>query len=395
MLSLFSRMCRSKITGKIGWLSLLLLAFTQPVWAAGPPEPSIFSNPLALTLIILMLVLLIIIAVLANLLVSTADMKMKKRKNENAGMITSLVLIFLFLSPALFAQETTAEAAGETVKSTAQVIGGLSASTFYIMTVVIFLELFIILALLFNIRFLLKTEKEKLSAELSPEVVRPPAVTWWNRINKFKPVEQEADIDLGHDYDGIRELDNRLPPWWLYGFYVTIVVAAVYLWRFHVSHTGPTSQQEYEQSVQLAELKIQEHLKLKGDAVNENTVTVLTGAEDIAAGKKIFSTSCAACHKESGGGEVGPNLTDEYWLHGGDVKNIFKIVKYGINAMPQWQNAYSNKQLAQVASYVKSLKGTNPPNPKPAQGELYKEEAAPASPSADSIPVKENKVVMN
>jgi cytochrome c oxidase cbb3-type subunit 3 len=121
-------------------------------------------------------------------------------------------------------------------------------------------------------------------------------------------------------------------------------------------------------------LKIQEYLKLKGDAVNENTVTVLTGAEDMAAGKKIFTTSCAACHKEAGGGDVGPNLTDDYWLHGGDVKNIFKIVKYGVNAMPQWQNAYSNKQLAQVASYVKSLKGTNPPNPKPAQGELYKEE---------------------
>ena len=145
----------------------------------------------------------------------------------------------------------------------------------------------------------------------------------------------------------------------------------------------------------MAELKIEAHLKLKGDAVNENTVTVLTGTEDIAAGKKIFVTSCASCHKEAGGGDVGPNLTDEYWMHGGDVKNIFKIVKYGFNAMPQWQNAYSNKQLAQVASYVKSLKGTNPPNPKPAQGELYKEEAEPAKPSADSMTVKENKVVMN
>jgi len=379
----------------MGWLSLLLLAFAQPVWAAGPPEPSIFSNPLALTLLILMLVLLIIIAVLANLLVSTADMKMKKRKNEKAGVTTSMVLIFLFLSPAVFGQEATPEAAGAAVRSAVQSIGGLSVSTFYFMAVVIFLELFIILALLFNIRFLLKTEKEKLSAALSPEVVRPPAVTWWNRINKFKPVEQEADIDLGHDYDGIRELDNRLPPWWLYGFYVTIIAAGIYLWRFHVSHTGPTSQQEYEQSVQLAELKIQEHLKLKGDAVNENTVTVLTGAEDIAAGKKIFTTSCASCHKEAGGGDVGPNLTDEYWIHGGDVKNIFKIVKYGINAMPQWQNAYSNKQLAQVASYVKTLRGTNPPNAKPAQGELYKEEPAPAKPTTDSLAVKENKVVMN
>lgn len=376
---------------KTGLLSFLLLVFIQPVWAAGPPEPSIFGNTLAITLIILMLLLLIIIAVLANLLVNTADLKAKKRKKENSGIVTTLLLVLLLISPGLFAQET----ASQTSQLVSQAVGGLPASTFYLMAAVIFLELFIILALLINVRFMVKTEKEKIAMELSAEKVNKPKISWWTRFNKFKPLEQESSIDLGHDYDGIRELDNRLPPWWLYGFYVSIIFAGVYLWRFHVSHTAPSSQQEYEISVQTAELKIQEYLKRKGDAVNESSVTVLTGADDIIAGKKIFTSSCSACHKEAGGGDVGPNLTDDYWLHGGDVKSIFKVVKYGINAMPQWQNAYSNKQLAQVSSYVKALRGTNPPNAKEPQGELYKDEPAVAKPGADSLTVKENKVVMN
>lgn len=395
MLTLFKKLYSNRKAGKIGLLSLLLVTLVQPVWAAGPPEPSIFSNALALTMLIVMLILLIIIAVLAGLLVSTADMKAKKEKKASSITAASLFLIFLLSSPVLFAQDATqADAATQTAKSASQVIGGLSASTFYIMVTVIFLELFIILALLINVKFLLKTEKEKLIAALSPEEAKMPKITWWSRFNKFKPVEQEADIDLGHDYDGIRELDNRLPPWWLYGFYVTIVFAAVYLWRFHVSHTAPSSREEYDQSVVRAELKLQEYLKLKGDAVNENTVTVLSGADDIAAGKKIFTTSCASCHKEAGGGDVGPNLTDEFWIHGGDIKSIFKVVKYGINAMPQWQNAYSNKQIAQVSSFIKLLKGTNPPNPKAPQGELYKEGES-VKPVVDSAVAKDNKVVAN
>jgi cytochrome c oxidase cbb3-type subunit 3 len=208
-------------------------------------------------------------------------------------------------------------------------------------------------------------------------------------------MEQEADLDLGHDYDGIRELNNRLPPWWLYGFYITIVIAGIYLWRFHVSHTGMSSKEEYEASVLTADHDIKEYLAKKGESVDENTVTILSASEDIAAGKSIFIKSCVACHKESGAGDVGPNLTDDYWLHGGDIKSVFKTIRYGINAMPQWQNSYSNKQIAQLASYVKSLKGSNPANPKAPQGELYKEEATPAKPAADSSVAKESKLTMN
>lgn len=381
----------TKMIYKTCLLSFLLLVLVQPALAAGTPSSSIFSNPLAITLMVLMFILLIIIAVLANLLIGIADLKLKERKKAKTITAVSMILLFLSLSNDLLAQDSPIPAA----KPLAQTIGGLSASSFYIMVIVIFLELLVILVLLTNVRLMVKTANKNMTAGLGPEKVTRPAMSWWTRFNKFKPVEQEADIDLGHDYDGIRELDNRLPPWWLYGFYVSIVFAAVYLWRFHVSHTGPSSQQEYEQSVQIAEAKIQEYLKRKGESVNENTVTMLTGEEDLAAGKTIFASSCAACHKVTGGGDVGPNLTDDYWMHGGDVKSIFKIVKYGYNAMPQWQNTYSNKQLAQIASYVKSLKGTNPPGAKAPQGELYKEEAGPPKPAADSLTPKSNKIVMN
>lgn len=362
---------------------LLLMAF-QPVWAAGPPEPSIFSNPLAVILIILMILLLIVIGILAAILIGAADVKLKKRKNNTTAAITaSLIFFFLLSGSSLSAQTATTE----TVKVAAKTIGGLSASTFYLMATVIFLELGIIIAMLINIRLLLKVEKERLvtatATEHETEEAKKLKLSWWDRFNKLRPVSQEAELDLGHEYDGIRELNNRLPPWWLYGFYLTIVFAVVYLWRFHVSHNGPSSKQEYETSVARAELKIQDYLKAKGEAVDENTVTMLTSANDIAEGKSVFMKSCVACHLETGAGNVGPNLTDNYWLHGNDIKSIFKTIRYGINAMPQWQNAYSNKQIAQVASYVKTLHGTNPPNPKAPQGVEIKEEA-PAGSATDS-----------
>jgi cytochrome c oxidase cbb3-type subunit 3 len=223
-------------------------------------------------------------------------------------------------------------------------------------------------------------------------VARKPKISWWIRFNKFKPLEQEGDLDLGHDYDGIRELNNRLPPWWIYGFYLTIVFAAIYLWRYHVAHSAPLSKEEYEIAVQRADENVKKYLKQRGEAVDENTVTML-GEADVAEGKKIFQVACIACHSEGGAGNVGPNLTDDYWLHGGDIKSVFKTIKYGINAMPTWQNAYSNKQIAQLASYVKSLHGTNPANAKAPQGELYKDESTGPKAKTDSSAAKKDNTV--
>ncbi|MEQ1675197.1 MAG: cbb3-type cytochrome c oxidase N-terminal domain-containing protein [Chitinophagaceae bacterium] len=371
---------RTKLKYILGLFAGLFLLSVQPAWAADPPAPSAFSNPLAITLIVLMLLLLIVIGILANILLGTAELKVKKNKNNanNKVLQSSLLMIGLLLAgPSVFAQGTSPE----TTKATASTIGGMATSTFYVMAAVIFLELFIIIAMLFNIKFLIKTEKEKLVSPVEMEELKKTRLSWWDRFNKLRPVTEEAELDLGHDYDGIRELNNRLPPWWLYGFYATIIFAGIYLWRFHVSHTGPSSKQEYERSVASAELKIKEYLKLKGESVDENTVKLLTSAEDISAGKALFTdpAKCPACHLPDGGGNaVGPNLTDDYWLYGGSIKDIFKTIKYGTTkGMRSWKDDLSAKQIAQVASYVKSLQGTKPANPKAPQGELYKEEATP------------------
>ncbi len=369
----------------ISVLAVSLIMATMPVWAAGPQDPFIFSHPLAVIMVLLMALFLIIIAVLAAKLVRKAGIKakvVKRIKEKQSNTATVLTVFFLLASATLFAQDPKAK---EVAKETANTIGGLAPATFYLMVVVLLVEILIAFVLFVQWRLLL-TKQEKALIASEPGLAAKPALSWWDRFNKLRPVEQEADLDLGHDYDGIRELNNRLPPWWLYGFYLTIIIAVIYLWRFHVSHTGPSSKQEYERSVAIAEARINETLKLKGELIDENTVKLLTAPADIAEGKMIYDKSCITCHKPGGAGDVGPNLTDDYWIHGGDVKSIFKMIRYGFNAMPQWQNAYSNKQIAQVTSYVKSLKGSNPPNAKAPQGELYKEETKPAT---DSVALKD------
>lgn len=358
--------------------TLLALLFSQPIFAAGPPAPSIFSNGLALILISIMIVLLIVIGILANILTGAAEVKMKARKSENAGKTLALTGLLIF-SPAVFAQDAEAT---NTALTTAKTIGGLSTGTFYLMVGIILAELLVIIAMLINLRFLIIKEKEvPVTAEekLIAEKEKANKLSFWDRFHRLKPMSQEAELDSGHEYDGIRELDNRLPPWWLYGFYASIIFAVIYLWRFHVSHTGPSSKQEYETSVAKAKAKVDAYLKLKGDAVDENTVTLLTGADDLAAGKALFidPAKCPACHNADGGGNaIGPNLTDDYWLYGGSVKDIFKTIKYGTNkGMRSWKDDLSAKQIAQVTSYIKSvLHGSKPQNAKAAQGDLFKDE---------------------
>jgi cytochrome c oxidase cbb3-type subunit III len=391
---------------KISRVAIMLLALltvaTQPVWAAGPPAESPFSNPLVIVMISFMVVLLIIIAILGNILLGTAELKLNKWKKDQekkrAGIQVAAILTgLLLLGNSLMAQNTT-DANAQSGNSVSNTVAGMSTSTFYVMAAVIFLELIVILGLLLNIRGLLKVEKEKAFAETTEGAAATAApkkkqLNWWDKFNKFRPVEQEADLDLGHNYDGIRELDNRLPPWWLWGFYITIVFGAIYLYRYHISHSAPLSHEEYTIAVEKADQEVKEYLKQKGETIDENTVTML-GADDIAAGKKIFETSCVTCHNPGGAGNVGPNLTDDYWLHGGDIKSVFKTIKYGFNAMPTWQNTYSNKQIAELASYVKSLHGTNPPNPKAPQGELYKEDNTATPAKTDSTTVKKDSAAL-
>lgn len=193
----------------------------------------------------------------------------------------------------------------------------------------------------------------------------------WQKLQDAKPIEEESEIEMDHEYDGIRELDNNLPPWWLWGFYISIVFAVVYILRFQILHTAPSALEEYEQEMAAAEIQKAEYLKTAANLVDETSVVMLTDEALIKDGAAIFSTNCAVCHAADGGGGVGPNLTDEYWLHGGDIKEVFSTIKYGVPAkgMIPWKDQLNGGDMQKVASYIMTLVGTTPANPKEPQGD--------------------------
>ena len=203
---------------------------------------------------------------------------------------------------------------------------------------------------------------------------------FWNRLykrwTKAVPVEKEHDVMLDHDYDGIKELDNSLPPWWVAMFYITIVFAVGYYTYYHFAGIGPSSTEKYEREMEQAEERVQAYLKTQANLVDETNVTMLEDELAIEQGKTIFDMNCAACHGFLGEGGVGPNLTDEYWLHGGSIKDVFSTVKYGVpeKGMIAWKSQLSANEMHKVSSYLLTLVGTNPPNGKEPQGELYQAE---------------------
>ena len=203
--------------------------------------------------------------------------------------------------------------------------------------------------------------------------------TWFRNIYLKllgqKPLEEESEIILDHNYDGIKELDNNLPPWWVYGFYITIVFGAVYLLRYHVFN-GPSQIDELETELAEARTAIEIYKKTAKDLVDINTVTILTEASDLSAGKSIFETTCVACHMADGGGGIGPNLTDAHWISGGDIKSIFKTISEGGRSgkgMIAWKQQLNPLEMAQVASYVLTFQGTTPANPKAPEGDVWDE----------------------
>lgn len=218
-----------------------------------------------------------------------------------------------------------------------------------------------------------------------------PAVTWKKisaTMQETVPVEEEKYIMIDHEYDGIRELDNNLPLWWRYMFYATIAFSVIYLVRYHMAG-GSLQGDEYKKELADAAVQKEEYRKKHAEEVDETTVTMMDPS-GISAGKTLFTENCRACHGGAGEGGIGPNLTDDHWLHGGGIKNIFKTIKYGWpdKGMKSWQAELRPLQIQQVASYIMSLHGTNPPGAKEPQGEIYKDEGAPAandSLKADSV----------
>lgn len=195
-------------------------------------------------------------------------------------------------------------------------------------------------------------------------------------LTKSEPLENESQLLLEHDYDGIKELDNNLPPWWVYLFYAGIIFGVVYMVRYEI--LGADNQEtELKKELAQAKIEVAEYMKTAPDMMDEKTVTLLTEPADLASGKEIFTTNCAACHRADAGGQIGPNLTDDNWVLGGGIKNLFHTINNGGRdgkGMIAWKGTLKPKEMQKVASYVLSLKGSNPKDPKAPEGEIWVDE---------------------
>jgi len=238
----------------------------------------------------------------------------------------------------------------------------------------IVLTFFIVLVVLFKVYQILYTVMSKEEEEKAAQAGKnyKPVGLWTSLFaswTKAVPLEEEKSIELDHEYDGIKELDNHLPPWWLALFYGSIVFGVIYIFGYHVAGWWPLQDEEYAAEEAKATEIIQANLGTEG-VIDETTITYNDDPAFLGEGKKVFDQICMACHRADGGGSVGPNLTDNYWIHGGDIKDIFATIKNGVpgTSMTSWEKALSAKQIGQVSSFVYSLKGTNPPDPKAPEG---------------------------
>lgn len=313
----------------------------------------------------------------------------KKKKDKSLIKTIGILAMMLFVASPLLAQDSVQPSYWNDPFNHPM-------TPLYIITTFIFVVIILIgfvgLYLIKVVNLLTVQAEKDRAAKLGMEYV--PRPTWWSKfmqqVNASVPVEEEQSIELDHEYDGIKELDNHLPPWWKWLFIGTIIWGAIYLVVYHIWDSMPLQIQEYETELvqakeQLAKLRASQPQAV----IDVNTLEYSADAEILGNGKTIYTTNCVACHNSDGGGNaIGPNLTDDYWLHMGDLKSIFNTINVGVveKGMPAWGKTMSPKDVRDVTFYVMSLHGTTPANPKAPQGELYKPE--PKAAPADSTTVQ-------
>lgn len=247
----------------------------------------------------------------------------------------------------------------------------------------------VVLVLFVTVIYFYLVLKRSLNPQTEEAAAEESELGFWEKLLQMRPLSAEARMTMKHSYDGISELDNPTPPWFMYLFYSTIVFALVYWVYYHVTGTGDVMNQEYTKEIALADQQKEAYQKKFANAINENNVVALTDAKSISEGKAIYTQYCVACHAASGGGTVGPNLTDEFWLHGGGIKNLFHTVTEGVpeKGMISWKSQLKPIQIQQVTSYILTLQGTKPADGKEPQGEKDVPEgtAAPADSSTKTV----------
>ncbi len=298
---------------------------------------------------------------------------MPKRISKTIGIFTAF---YIAASP-IIAQEVQSETEQKT---------GISQFIMdnFVLLLGVVLIIWALLSLWRMLNMMMDIQKMKLIEEHGPEVIKEAGFkkrqSLWSNLHEkawnLVPLSQEGEIDLGHDYDGIRELDNKLPPWWVALFYGTIIFGMGYWYYYEMSGKGMGQIELYEYEIAQAEIAQAEYLAKQANLVDESNVVFLDDEAALAKGASIYKMNCVACHGPEGQGTVGPNLTDPYWIHGGGIKNIFKTIKYGVPAkgMIPWKTQLNPAAMQQVASYIMTLEGTNPPNPKAPEGDKWSPE---------------------
>lgn len=292
------------------------------------------------TLFTVMLLFTVILILILIAVMNSTKHVFAFKKTKNIAKI-GLVLFGLSASSSSFAQTST-ETAGEALVA-------FPDSAFWAFMI---LDISIIMLILYFVGLMRGALNQYAPAR------KPKTIFFkWNKVlTNAVEIEDEGSILLDHDYDGIKELDNDLPPWWKYGFYITIVWGVVYFAVYHIFKAAPLQGQEYVAELVESEKNIAEYKAANPNLVTEETAQLLTEASDLAKGKKVYDANCIACHMANGGGGIGPNLTDKNWIYDGDIKGVFHTVYEGAkNGMAAWKDLLSADKIEAVSSYILSM----------------------------------------
>lgn len=316
--------------------SVSSIAQDAPVKIDRPIYEDLGISSTTLFLIMLIVTIVLIFALLTVAKGASTVLKQNAEKAKKAG----LVIIFALMGTNTFAAEA--------VEKTENIID-FPNSAFYMF---LFIDIVIVFLILY-FTGLIKGALHNPSIEGKSKTI----FSKWNKsLTNAVEIEDEDTILLDHDYDGIKELDNDLPPWWKYGFYITIIWAVIYIPYYHVFNPDKLQYGEYEAAMKEGEKEVAAYKAAHPNLVNEDNVELLTDDASLNKGKEIFSKNCTPCHGQNGGGGIGPNLTDTHWIYDGDIKGVFHTVSEGAeNGMVAWKNQLSPDKIQEVASYVLSM----------------------------------------
>jgi cytochrome c oxidase cbb3-type subunit 3 len=184
----------------------------------------------------------------------------------------------------------------------------------------------------------------------------------------------DDELIENHEYDGIQEYDNPMPGWWTWLFIITVIWAAVYFVAINMGYINTYEEDLAEGQQEITALRDQN--QIDNPAVDAQMLAAAAGdAERVSEGEAVYKQTCASCHGQKGEGLIGPNLTDEFWIHGGSKMDVYKVVAEGVsaNGMPAWEGVISQDEMVDVVAYIDSIQGTDPAGAKEAQGDKYED----------------------